>query len=73
MVKGDNNTGVGETLKPGECAFSYVMLKPADTAAATTGKAKGGKNKKRCSPGRGKRLPPGNRWSHRILRYHHQC
>ncbi len=50
MVKGDNNTGVGETLKPGECAFSYVMLKPADTATATTGKAKGGKNKKAAAP-----------------------
>jgi hypothetical protein len=40
----DSYTGVGETLKPGECAFSYVMRKPAATAATTT--KKGGKNKK---------------------------
>jgi hypothetical protein len=26
----DSYTGVGETLKPGECAFSYVMRKPGD-------------------------------------------
>ena len=44
--KGDNNTGVGETLKPGECAFSYVMRKPAVTDAPK----KGGKNKKGAAP-----------------------
>lgn len=40
FVKGDNNTGVGETLKAGECAFSYVMRKPVATAAPKKGKSK---------------------------------
>ena len=47
FVEGEN-TGVGETLKAGECAFSYVMRKPAATAATPT--KKGGKNKKSAAP-----------------------
>ena len=40
FVKGDNYTGMGETLKAGECSFSYVMRKPVATAAPKKGKRK---------------------------------
>lgn len=53
--KGDNNTGVGETLKAGECAFSYVMRKPA---VADTPTKKGGKNKKGAAPSEESALRP---------------